>query len=48
MIKDRTSIVIAHWLTTIEKCDWLIVIDKGRVAEEGKFSDLRAAGGVFA
>ena len=40
--------MIAHRLTTIEKCDWLIVIDNGRVVEEGNFNELRAAGGVFA
>lgn len=38
VVKNRTSIVIAHRLTTIEKCDRLLVIENGRVAEEGTFA----------
>jgi len=33
----RTSIVIAHRLTTVEKCSRIVVIEDGKVAEEGKF-----------
>ena len=48
VISDRTSIVIAHRLTTIEKCERLLVLENGRVVEEGTFAQLRAAGGHFA
>ena len=37
---DRTSIVVAHRLTTVEKCNRLAVIDDGVIVEEGSFSDL--------
>jgi len=33
----RTSIVIAHRLTTVEKCSRIAVIEDGKVVEEGKF-----------
>jgi len=36
----RTSIVIAHRLTTVEKCNRIIVLEDGKVAEEGKMQDL--------
>ena len=38
---DRTSIVIAHRLTTVEKCNRVVVIEDGVVVEEGKFNDLK-------
>ncbi len=40
-MKDRTSIVIAHRLTTIEKCDRIIVLESGRVVEDGNFKELK-------
>lgn len=45
----RTSIVIAHRLTTVEKCSRVVVIEEGKVVEEGKFNELKQAkGGYFA
>jgi len=45
---DRTSIVVAHRLTTVEKCNRLAVIDDGKIVEEGTFDDLKNKdGGVF-
>ena len=45
----RTSIVIAHRLTTVEKCSRVVVIEDGVVVEEGKFKDLKNnEGGFFA
>lgn len=45
----RTSIVIAHRLTTVEKCNRIVVIEDGRVVEEGKLTDLQnAEDGYFA
>ena len=45
----RTSIVIAHRLTTVEKCSRVVVLEHGVVAEEGKFTELKnAEGGHFA
>jgi ABC-type multidrug transport system fused ATPase/permease subunit len=41
VMKGRTSIVIAHRLTTVEKCTRVVVIEEGKVVESGKFSDLK-------
>jgi ATP-binding cassette subfamily C protein len=42
-----TRIVVAHRLSTIRNADLIIVLDKGRVAERGSFSELMAAKGMF-
>lgn len=42
-----TRITIAHRLSTIKDCDRIIVLDKGKVAEEGSFDELFARGGLF-
>ncbi len=43
-----TRIVIAHRLSTIMHCDRILVMDQGRIAEEGSYEELMAAGGLFA
>ncbi len=43
-----TRIVVAHRLSTIRGCDRVIVMDEGRIAEEGGFDELVAKGGIFA
>ncbi|MBR5091296.1 MAG: NHLP bacteriocin export ABC transporter permease/ATPase subunit [Ruminiclostridium sp.] len=43
-----TRIVIAHRLSTIKQCDRIIVIDKGRIIEDGKYDELIAKKGFFA
>ncbi len=43
-----TRIVIAHRLSTIKQCDRIILLDKGKIVEDGKYDDLIAAGGAFA
>lgn len=49
IMHNRTSIVIAHRLTTVEKCTRIAVIEDGRVVEEGKFQELKNKdGGNFA
>lgn len=47
MIKGRTSIVIAHRLSTIRKADDIIVMDKGRIKEQGTHSQLLSAKGAY-
>ncbi len=48
MMKNRTTLVIAHRLSTVEKADLIIVLDKGCIVEQGKHSELLAAGGHYA
>lgn len=43
-----TRIVIAHRLSTIKQCDRIIVLDGGRIIEDGSYEELIASGGFFA
>lgn len=44
---DATRVVIAHRLSTIIRCDRIVVMDKGRIAEQGTYEELMAMGGLF-
>lgn len=46
--KNRTSIIIAHRLSTIEKADKIIVMDQGKIVEEGKHLELLENNGYYA
>ena len=48
LMKDRTTIVIAHRLATVLKADRILVMDDGRVVEEGNHQSLVAKGGIYA
>jgi len=48
LLKDRTAIVIAHRLATVESSDRILVLRKGRLIESGTHRELRAAGGLYA
>ena len=45
--RGRTTIVIAHRLSTIRQADWVVVLDEGRVVEQGTWDTLQAASGPF-
>ena len=47
-MRDRTTLVIAHRLATVQQADRIIVIDQGRIVEQGNHESLVAANGVYA
>jgi ATP-binding cassette subfamily B protein len=48
LMLNRTTIVIAHRLATVQSCDRILVLDHGRIAEEGTHAALSASGGLYA
>ena len=48
VMKDRTSIIIAHRLSTVRHADRIIVLEKGRIVEEGDHQGLLTRGGPYA
>jgi ATP-binding cassette subfamily B protein len=48
LMAGRTTIVIAHRLATVQSCGRILVLDQGRIVEEGTHDTLAAAGGLYA
>jgi ATP-binding cassette subfamily B protein len=47
-MQGRTTLVIAHRLATVLSCDRILVLDQGRIVEQGTHATLTAAGGLYA
>ena len=47
LVKGRTTIVIAHRLSTLRECNYLFAIENGEIAEEGTHTQLLAKKGIY-
>jgi subfamily B ATP-binding cassette protein MsbA len=48
LMAGRTTLVIAHRLSTVQQADRIVVLDQGRIVEQGSHAELLAAGGLYA
>jgi ABC-type multidrug transport system fused ATPase/permease subunit len=47
LMEGRTTFVIAHRLSTVRRADVILVLDKGRIVQQGRHEELLEAGGLY-
>jgi ATP-binding cassette, subfamily B, bacterial len=48
LMRQRTTVVIAHRLATVQKADRIVVMENGRIAQQGSHAELIASDGLYA
>jgi ABC-type multidrug transport system fused ATPase/permease subunit len=47
LMRGRTTFVIAHRLSTVQRADWIVVLDRGKIVEQGTHRDLLRRQGLY-